>query len=124
MTRQHDQVYSNKYGPPLGRRGNGLGDVWGGIDEGGGLRRQRPSDHVPHDVEDEEIEPDFSDELHEAIGQLTAKQAFVLRLRFGLTDGVEYRLEEIASFMGVTNQAVSKIEQTALNRLEKLVKGG
>jgi RNA polymerase sporulation-specific sigma factor len=124
MNRQHDQVYSNKYGPPFGRPGNGLGDVWGGLDEGGGLRRPRPTDHGAPDIEDESVEPDHLDELHEAIGRLTAKQAFVLRLRHGLTDGVEYKLEEIASLMGVTNQAVSKIEQVALKRLEKLVKDG
>lgn len=124
VSRQHDQVYTNRHGPPIGRPGNGLGDVWGGVDEGSEARKKRLSS--PFVLFELEVEPedDHLDELHEAIGRLTARQAFVIRLRYGLVDGVAYTLREIASFMGVTHQAASDLEQRALATLQKLVTDG
>lgn len=130
MSRQHDQIYGNQYGPPIGRRGNGLGDVWGGTGDPEStnlMRRPRPNDSfplLPHSSEDEyheETDPDLLVFLSESLNQLTARQAFIIGLRYGLRDGVCYRQEEIAVLMGISQQAVNYHEQGALKRLRKLL---
>lgn len=72
------------------------------------------SGHVEHDAE-----PPLSTtfRLEQKLDTLTGKQRFVVELRWGLKDGEFYTLDEIAEVMGVTTQAVSKIEQKALRNL-------
>jgi len=57
--------------------------------------------------------------LPEMIEHLTAKQRFVLERRWGLNGGEAYSQEEIAAAMGVTHQAVSKIEESAYKALQE-----
>ncbi len=71
---------------------------------------------------EEDDAPDRSDALWAAFERLTEQQQFVLsRLRGLAGDGHCYTLDEIAVCMGVSNQAVSRIEQRALARLSKLL---
>ena len=48
---------------------------------------------------------------------LTEKQRFVLELRYGIRDGFSYTQEEVARLMGISRQAVSKIELAAKKKL-------
>ena len=50
---------------------------------------------------------------------ITDKQRFVLSLRYGLKDGIQDELDERASLMGISNQAVSRIEQRAMETLRR-----
>jgi len=50
---------------------------------------------------------------------LTERQRFVVELRFGLRDEVCYTQQEVAELMGVSRQAVSKIERAAKKKLDK-----
>ena len=50
---------------------------------------------------------------------LTAREQFVLRQRFGLDDGHERTLEEIGSEYGVTRERIRQIESKALGKLRK-----
>jgi len=84
---------------------------------------RRPGYHEPHsedvyfqekiEVEDQMRTIDLSD--------LTPKQRFVIERRYGLLDdGCCYTLVEIAGAMGISNQAVSRLERSALSMLENL----
>jgi len=57
------------------------------------------------------------EKLEQLLETLTPRQARILRLRFGLTDGHMYTLEEVGRKFGVTRERVRQIEAQALGRL-------
>lgn len=54
---------------------------------------------------------------------LTEKQRFVIELRFGLRDGVQYTQREIAAVMGISQRAVWKHEHLARKKLGVVKQG-
>ena len=68
----------------------------------------------PSDVADQEI---LREKLEQLLDTLTPRQARILRLRFGLTDGHAYTLEEVGQKFGVTRERIRQIEAQALGRL-------
>ncbi len=58
-------------------------------------------------------------ELKQLLAQLTRKQQKVLRLRYGLVDGVTRTLSSIGQQMGISREAVRKIEKAALRKLRR-----
>lgn len=73
-------------------------------------------------AEDEAVNRETLHELRDVIASLTEKQQLVIQLRFGFWDGKFYRLREIAALMGISNQAVSRIEDRALELLRARLK--
>jgi RNA polymerase primary sigma factor len=57
------------------------------------------------------------DKLEDALATLTAREARILRLRFGLQDGRSYTLEEVGQKFGLTRERIRQIEHKALRRL-------
>jgi RNA polymerase primary sigma factor len=57
------------------------------------------------------------DKLEEVLTTLTAREARILRLRFGLQDGQSYTLEEVGRKFGLTRERIRQIEHKALRRL-------
>jgi RNA polymerase primary sigma factor len=55
--------------------------------------------------------------LEEAMSTLTPREARILRMRFGLQDGVDHTLEEVGNRFGITRERIRQIEQKALQRL-------
>lgn len=51
------------------------------------------------------------------LGALEGREAQVLRLRFGLTDGQEMTLDQVGKVMGVTRERVRQIQLKALEKL-------
>ena len=51
---------------------------------------------------------------------LTDRQRMVLRLHFGMEDGVCYSLEQISIRFGVSKERVRQIERQAMERLQRL----
>jgi RNA polymerase sigma factor (sigma-70 family) len=49
---------------------------------------------------------------------LPPNERMVLLLRFGLEDGIEHTLQEIATLMGVTRETIRRIEKRALEKLK------
>ena len=47
----------------------------------------------------------------------------VLRLRFGMDDGVCYSLEDIRKMLGISKERVRQIEQQAIKKLGKMSAG-
>ncbi len=57
------------------------------------------------------------DNLETALGSLTAREAMVLNLRYGLRDGREHTLEEVGDKYGLTRERIRQIERDALRKL-------
>ena len=55
--------------------------------------------------------------LDKVLGTLAAREALVIKLRFGLADGEEHTLCEIGRKLGVTRERVRQIEVDALRKL-------
>ena len=136
-TPQYEQIYGPNRGPRIGRKGNGLGSVWGStgaIDDNHESdvemlgRRPRMSNSHPvdkhADLEVERRDHRWIDAILSALPGLTSKQRFVIEMRFGLRGEAEFTLEDIAFLMGVTHQAVRAIERRAIKRLQFLTSGG
>ena len=58
--------------------------------------------------------------LEKLLGMLNPRQQQVLRLHFGMEDGVCRSLEEISSMMGVSKERARQIERGAMDKLKKL----
>jgi RNA polymerase primary sigma factor len=59
----------------------------------------------------------LKEKIDEVLGTLTAREARVLRLRFGLDTGVPFTLEEVGEKFGLTRERIRQIESKALRRL-------
>ena len=57
------------------------------------------------------------DKIEEALGQLTARERDVLKMRFGLDDGYPHTLEEVGRHFQVTRERIRQIEAKALKKL-------
>ena len=69
------------------------------------------------------IREELSRILEELLGMLTERQRMVLRLHFGMEDGVCHSLEQISIRFGVSKERVRQIERQAMERLQKLGAG-
>ncbi len=54
------------------------------------------------------------------LAQLTDRQRLVLRLHFGLEDGVCYSLEQISQKLGISKERTRQIERQAMEKLQKM----
>lgn len=61
--------------------------------------------------------------LETLLGMLSARQQMVLRLHFGMDDGVCHSLEEISVVLGVSKERTRQIERQAMDKLQKLGAG-
>jgi RNA polymerase primary sigma factor len=59
------------------------------------------------------------DQLNKALDSIPPREARVLQLRFGLTDGRAYTLEEVGQKLGVTRERVRQIEAQGMRRLRQ-----
>jgi len=60
----------------------------------------------------------LKENLAEALDSLTEREAEVLKMRFGIPDGIEYTLEEVGQRFHVTRERVRQIEAKALKKLK------
>lgn len=68
-----------------------------------------------------EAQPDPPVDLWRALGRLTEKQRFVIDLRYGLNGKGEHSEQEISVLMGISQQAVSRISERAMESLLRVV---
>jgi len=57
------------------------------------------------------------EQLHSVLGTLPEREAGVVSMRFGLTDGQPKTLDEIGKVYGVTRERIRQIQSTAMSKL-------
>ena len=58
-------------------------------------------------------------QLDDVLQTLDARERRVVQLRFGLLDGHQRSLDEVARRLGVNREQVRKMERTALDKLRR-----
>lgn len=73
---------------------------------------------VPH-PQDQLIREALVQTMNDLLSTLTERQQMVLRMHFGMEDGVCHSLEQISAHLGVSKERVRQIEQQAMVHLKK-----
>lgn len=63
--------------------------------------------------------PLLQEQLQAALDELPPREAQILRLRYGLSDGRVYTLEEVGQTFGVCRERIRQLEAQALNHLRQ-----
>jgi RNA polymerase primary sigma factor len=61
----------------------------------------------------------LKDRIEEAMAGLNYREREIIRLRYGLTDGYAYTLEEVGKIFSVTRERVRQIETKAVRKLQQ-----
>jgi RNA polymerase primary sigma factor len=61
----------------------------------------------------------LKNQIEEAMQSLNYREREILRLRYGLTDGYAYTLEEVGKIFQVTRERVRQIETKAVRKLQQ-----
>jgi len=61
----------------------------------------------------------LQDQLKDILAELSPREQKILRMRFGLDDGVTHTLEEVGKEFGVTRERIRQIEAKALEKIRK-----
>ena len=69
------------------------------------------------------VRQELKKSIEALLEKLEPRQRQVLRLRFGMEDGVCYSLEDVRKVMGVSKERVRQIEQLAIKKLGKMSTG-
>jgi RNA polymerase sigma factor (sigma-70 family) len=73
----------------------------------------------PDDLLDQNTLPLIAGDIREVMAQLSPRERDVLRLRFGLDDGRQRTLEEVAKVYGVSRERIRQVEAKALRKLRR-----
>lgn len=94
-------------------------DAPAGEGEDGSLKLLLEDIHAPQPQE-ELIRRELSEMLDRLMNALNPRQQQILRLRFGMEDGICYSLEEIRRKLGISKERVRQIEKQAMEKLQKM----
>jgi RNA polymerase primary sigma factor len=72
---------------------------------------------MPHQIASRTL---LKQHLNEILDQLTSREQKILRIRFGLDDGVVHTLEEVGNEFGVTRERIRQIEAKALEKIRTM----
>ncbi|MBV9948257.1 MAG: sigma-70 family RNA polymerase sigma factor, partial [Myxococcales bacterium] len=86
-------------------------------EDGGARLVDFVADARASDALDSLVQKRFVEGTRELLGTLTAREAQVLRMRFGLDGGVELTLAEIGASFDLTRERIRQIETQALKKL-------
>ncbi|HQA67934.1 MAG TPA: sigma-70 family RNA polymerase sigma factor, partial [Aggregatilineales bacterium] len=62
---------------------------------------------------------DLTESIERVLNDLLPREAEILRLRFGLKDGIPQTLEQVGKAMGLSRERIRQIERQALRRLRQ-----
>ena len=66
------------------------------------------------------VRAELTELMDRLMSQIHPRQQQVIRLHYGMDDGVCYSLEEISRRLGVSKERVRQIEQAGIQKLQKL----
>lgn len=75
------------------------------------------------DPQEELIRRELKELLESLMQQLNERQQTILRLHFGMEDGVCHSLAQIAEQLGISKERVRQIEKQAMDKLQKIGAG-
>ncbi len=70
--------------------------------------------------QEELVRQELKTTMDALLGMLNHRQRQVLRLRFGMDDGICHSLEEIGTALGVSKERARQIERQAMDKLQRL----
>ena len=70
---------------------------------------------------DELVKNNDNNLLHEALATLDARESKILAMRFGLNDGTQKTLEEVAEHFGITRERIRQIQEQALEKMRQRI---
>lgn len=94
-------------------------DAQVGEDEDDTLRLLLEDIHAPQPYE-ELVRRELKATLDSLMSTLNARQQQVLRLRYGMEDGICYSFEKIGAQLGISKERARQIDRQAMEKLQKL----
>lgn len=89
-----------------------------GEDEGG-IGTLVENIQSPH-PEEQLVRDELNQTMRTLLSALTPRQQQVLRLRFGMEDGVCYSLDQIGTKLGISKERARQLERDAIGKLQKM----
>jgi RNA polymerase primary sigma factor len=71
---------------------------------------------------DELVRNNDNDMVHSVLAILDARESKILAMRFGLEDGRQKTLEEVAEYFGVTRERIRQIQEQALEKMREHIR--